>query len=193
MAKKNRRQKNQKTFPYVSVIAGLVFIGIAILMLTTGNSKGSADSGRQYGAVPVAVDLPAPELALENINGEADSLAGHQGQVILVNNWAIWCPPCKAEMPTLEAYFEKHADEGFTIIAVEAGEPLEAVAQFAEEYSLKFHVWLDPHGDSTRAIGNGNLPNSYVIDRTGRVRYAWTGEISRETLEKFVTPLLSEQ
>jgi cytochrome c biogenesis protein CcmG, thiol:disulfide interchange protein DsbE len=192
MAKKNRRSKDQKSFPYGPVIAGVIFIGIAILMLTSGNSKDRADSQGQYGAVPMAVDLPAPELALENINGETDSLAGHLGQVVLVNNWATWCPPCKAEMPTLEAYYEDHADERFVVIAVEAGEAKEDVAQFARDHNLKFHVWLDPHGDSTKVIGNGNLPNSYVIDRTGKVRYAWTGEVSRETLEKYVTPLLSE-
>ena len=95
-------------------------------------------------------------------------------------------------MPNLAAYYNEHSPEGFTIIAIEAGEPLESVAQFASDYNLKFSVWLDPDGASLKAFGNGNLPNSYVIDRSGTVRYAWTGEISRDMLEKYVTPLLAE-
>lgn len=192
MAKKYQRRRKQKSNPIIPLVAGLSFIGIAILMLTSGNAKGNAASERQYGTVPMEVNFPAPALALESINGKTESLADYQGQIILVNNWATWCPPCKAEMPTLEAYYENHADEGFVIIAVEAGEPKDVVSQFATDYGLQFQVWLDPEGASTRAIGNGNLPNSFVIDRTGTVRYAWTGEINQEMLEKYVTPLLSE-
>ena len=95
-------------------------------------------------------------------------------------------------MPTLAAYYNKHASEGFTIIAIEAGDPIEGVAQFAQSYSLKFPVWLDPDGAALRAFGNSTLPNSYVIDRSGTVRFAWTGEISKSMLEKYVSPLLNE-
>jgi peroxiredoxin len=140
----------------------------------------------------VEVNFTAPVLSLQNINGQTESLADYRGSVVLVNNWATWCPPCKAEMPTLAAYHDDHAADGFTIIAIEAGDPAESVSQFANEYDLHFPVWLDPDGASLDAFGNGSLPNSYVIDRSGTVRYAWTGEISREMLEKFVTPLLAE-
>lgn len=95
-------------------------------------------------------------------------------------------------MPTLSAYYNEHTSEGFTIIAIDAGDPAEGVVTFVESYSLKFPVWLDPDGTALRAFGNGTLPNSYVIDRNGTVRYAWTGEISKAMLEKYVTPLLSE-
>lgn len=111
---------------------------------------------------------------------------------MLVNNWATWCPPCKAEMPTLEKYYEAHASEGFEIIAIEAGDGKDQVAQFADDLNLKFAVWLDPDGASLNAFRNGNLPNSYVIDRQGMVRYAWTGEINLAMLEKYVTPLIAE-
>jgi cytochrome c biogenesis protein CcmG/thiol:disulfide interchange protein DsbE len=90
------------------------------------------------------------------------------------------------------AYYNEHKTEGFTIIAVEAGDPVDAVAPFVQSYNLEFPVWLDPNGASLRAFGNGSLPNSYVIDRSGTVRYAWTGEINKAMLEKYVTPLLTE-
>jgi peroxiredoxin len=192
MAKSNRkyRRKQQRSFPWVPIGLGLFLIVMAVLILATPQSGGTAAS--QSSVVPIKVNFTAPELSLQNINGQTESLADYRGQVVLVNNWATWCPPCKAEMPTLAAYYNEHSPEGFTIVAIEAGEPLESVAQFANDYNLKFSVWLDPDGASLDAFGNGNLPNSYVIDRSGTVRYAWTGEISRAMLEKYVTPLLAE-
>jgi peroxiredoxin len=142
--------------------------------------------------IPMAVNYPAPQLALENVNGKTESLADFGGQVLLLNNWATWCPPCKAEMPTLKKFHDTHSAEGFTIIAVEAGDGKEEVLQFANSLGLTFPIWLDPDGAALNAFKNGNLPNSYVIDRSGTVRYAWTGEISLAMLEKYVTPLIAE-
>jgi peroxiredoxin len=138
------------------------------------------------------VNYRAPELSLSTIDGQTESLLDYRNQVVLVNNWATWCPPCKAEMPTLDAYYKEHKSEGFTVIAIEAGDSANVVSPFAESYGLEFPVWLDPKGASIRAFGNGTLPNSYVIDSAGTIRYAWTGEISKAMLEKYVTPLIGE-
>lgn len=191
MAKKNIRRKRGKQTPYLPVLAGLFFIGIAIVILAFGDAKDTPAGQETFSSL--SVSYPAPELSLEHLDGRMESLADYRGEVILVNNWATWCPPCKAEMPVLEAYYEDHADQGFTIIAVEAGDPKDTVAQFVDAYGLQFEIWLDPRGASVRAFGNGSLPNSYVIDRSGTVRYAWTGEVNRQMLEKYVTPLLIEQ
>ena len=172
------------------MVLGVVLIGIAILSLASQNGEGQAAD--LSSVVPLKVNFAAPALSLQNINGETESLADYRDHVVLVNNWATWCPPCKAEMPTLAAYYNEHTSDGFMIIAIEAGDPVQAVTQFAESHGLKFAVWLDPDGASLKAFGNGNLPNSYVIDRSGTVRYAWTGEISQAMLEKYVTPLLAE-
>ncbi len=192
MTKSNNkyRHKRQRSFPWVPVGIGLLLIGLAIVLLASPKSDSRAAS--QSSVVPLEVSFAAPGLSLQNINGKIESLSDFRGNVVLVNNWATWCPPCKAEMPTLAAYYNEHSSQGFTIVAIEAGEPLESVTQFATDYNLKFPVWLDPDGVSLKAFGNGNLPNSYVIDRSGTVRYAWTGEISRDMLEKYVTPLLAE-
>jgi len=189
-SKKKYRRKQQKQFPIIPVVIGGLLVVFAIL--ATATPKKDNSSTGQNSVVPQKVDYTAPELSLQNLNGEAESLADYQGQVVLVNNWATWCPPCKAEMPTLVAYHNDHMIDGFSVIAVEAGEPMDVVSQFASSYQMSFPVWLDPNGEALRAFGNGTLPNSYVIDRTGTVRYAWTGEISREMLEKYVTPLITE-
>ncbi len=193
MTARNHRRKSQQQNPIVFMAVGLFFIGIAILLLALPNQHSDADSGtEQYSSVPASVSFSAPELSLENINGKTESLADYRPNVVLVNNWATWCPPCKAEMPVLERYYEDHSKEGFMIIAAEAGDAKEPVSQFAQEYHLEFQVWLDPTTASLKAVGNGNLPNSYVIDRSGTVRYAWTGQVNRAVLEKYVTPLLTE-
>jgi peroxiredoxin len=170
--------------------AGLLLIGIAFVIVLSARSQGDAKSFSSL--EPVAVNFAAPELSLENLTGSTETLTDYRGSVVLVNNWATWCPPCKAEMPTLAAYYNGHRSEGFTIIAIEAGDPVDVVSPFVQSYNLKFPVWLDPNGASLRAFGNGTLPSSYVIDRSGTVRYAWTGEINREMLEKYLTPLLKE-
>ncbi|HAV75868.1 MAG TPA: alkyl hydroperoxide reductase [Anaerolineae bacterium] len=143
--------------------------------------------------VPAKVNYPAPELILTDINDNTHSLADYQGHVALVNLWATWCPPCEKEMPALQAYYKKHNDEGFVVIAINDGETAPKVIQFVKEYNLTFPVWLDPTYIATeQAFKTLNLPSSFVIDRSGFVRLQWVGEINRRMLEKFVTPIIKE-
>jgi cytochrome c biogenesis protein CcmG/thiol:disulfide interchange protein DsbE len=190
MTKKKVRRRSQKPTPILPMAAGLLLIGFAFVIVLSAKSQSDAKSSSSL--EPVAVNFAAPELSLENLAGRTEALEDYRGSVVLVNNWATWCPPCKAEMPTLAAYYNEHRSEGFTIIAIEAGDPVDVVSPFVQSYNLKFPVWLDPNGASLRAFGNGTLPSSYVIDRSGTVRYAWTGEINREMLEKYLAPLLKE-
>jgi peroxiredoxin len=190
MSRKKYRRKSHKPYPIIPMTAGLLLIGFAFVFMAAPRSGSNEDA--LSSVVPVPVNFAAPQLSLENINGQTESLADYRDQVVLVNNWATWCPPCKAEMPTLAAYYNEHKAKGFTIIAIEAGDSLEVVSPFVQSYQLEFPVWLDPNGSSLRAFGNGTLPNSYVIDRSGTVRYAWTGEINKAMLEKYVSPLLVE-
>jgi len=172
---------------------GLILAGIAvglILIPKVASSQEQKDS--QNSVVPVKVNFSAPELALKDVTGQPSALKDYQGKIILVNNWATWCPPCKAEMPALEEFYTRHKDQGFVLVAVEAGEPVEEVAQFVKDYGLTFPVWLDPQNKSIRVFKNYNLPNSYVIDRDGVVRFTWTGGISLDNLEKYITPLLED-
>jgi len=189
-SKKKYRRKQKKQFPALPMVIGGLLIAFAILAMTTPKMESNAASVNSV--VPMAVNYAAPELSLQNINGEIESLADYRDKIVLVNNWATWCPPCKAEMPTLVAYHNEHTANGFSVIAIEAGEPVDLVTQFVQSFGMSFPVWLDPNSESLQAFGNGSLPNSYVIDRNGTVRYAWTGEISMAMLEKYVTPLIKE-
>ncbi|OGO41331.1 MAG: hypothetical protein A2W36_04615 [Chloroflexi bacterium RBG_16_58_14] len=177
-------------------IAGMVLIGAGLLVLgvvaLVALPRPDILASDELSAIPVEVDYPAPELNLNDLQGNPVSLADHLGQVVLVNNWATWCPPCKAEMPALQAYYRDYREQGFTIIAIDAGETKEDVDAFVISYNLTFPVWLDPTQVATVVFRNPGLPSSYVIDREGGVRLAWTGAISHKMLEKYVTPLVEE-
>ena len=189
MTKKNHRRKNN--FKFVLGV-GLILVGLTAFLLLLGPKNTEASQPISRSVVPMEVNYPAPELSLQNVNGDTKSLVGYRDKVVLVNNWATWCPPCKAEIPTLEAYYKAHSMDGFVIIGIEAGEPQDDVLEFVQGSKITYPIWIDPESAAMNAFHNSSLPSSYVIDRNGTVRLAWVGEISREMLEKHVTPLLTE-
>lgn len=175
----------------------LLVIGIG-LVLAAGASlfflpKAQAETELAgVSAVPVPASFPAPQVQLTDLNNTPVSLADYRGQVVLYNAWATWCPPCKEEMPTLQAYYDAHKSEGFVVIAIEDGEPVQEVADFVKEYGLTFPVWPDEKWVATTAFKTENLPTSFLIDRDGQVKLTWTGAISMNMLEKYVTPIIRQ-
>lgn len=171
----------------------MLFLGIGLVLVSAAALFLLPQAQAGVGAVelvPAQVNFEAPDVQITDLAGNPVSFSDYRGQVILYNAWATWCPPCKEEMPTLQAYYDDYKDEGFVIIAVEDGEPVDEVAAFVEEYGLTFPVWPDPTWQATIAFNINNLPTSYVIDRDGRARLTWTGAITRAALEKYVTPLI---
>ncbi len=183
---------NRRSTAFITFIAGGIFLLGAGLIPLLVNAQQKALAGVTPILPPVTTNYPAPQLALTDVQGNAASIEDYRGRVILVNNWATWCPPCKIEMPELQAYYTAHAAEGFVVIAIESGEPADQVAAFVQEYGMTFPVWLDPQGAALEIFQNWNLPSSYIIDKQGIVRYSWTGGINQPTLEQYVTPLLEE-
>ena len=182
------------TLALAIVGAGLVLIGVAaFFMVYVPQKTGNSLDNQLISAVPVAVNFAAPELKLTDMDGVSASLTDYRGQVVLVNLWATWCPPCKKEMPTLQAFYTAHQADGFTIIAINDGDPTMDVTKFVQDYRLTFPVWLDPKYTATEvAFKNMSLPSSYVIDRDGVIRLQWVGEITNDMLEKYVTPMITE-
>lgn len=191
---RKRFTSRSKVLILASVGGALILLGaLAWVLLSRGGAPSSKGNlGNDSRAFPVEVNFPAPELSLTDLQDNPVSLADFRGRVVLVNNWATWCPPCKAEMPTLQAYYEDRKDQGFEIVAIEAGEPVAEVADFAEQYGLTFKVWPDLKQKALAAFRSFSLPNTYVIDEDGQVRLAWFGPINRKMLEKYVTPLLKD-
>ena len=166
--------------------------GVAIMLLISGAAKANPASSQYKSAVPAVVLYDAPEVAVQDLLGNPVSLSALRGKWVLVNHWATWCPPCKAEMPVLQDYHDDYKNQNFLIVAIDAGETSEQVAGFVKANQLTFPVWVDPDEKALRAFRETYLPSSYVIDPTGQVRLYWTGSVSREMLDKWLTPLLEE-
>jgi peroxiredoxin len=175
------------------ILAGmglLVLIGVTLALRS--NQEAPPEVNDALILRPIEVNQPAPALTLYDLDGKETSLTDFLGEVILVNNWATWCPPCREEMPEFKAFYEAHKDEGFQVIAIEAGESEAEVRSFAEMQGLDFIILLDPENQSLITFQYSSLPSSWVIDRNGNLRLAWLGAINGPTLEKYLTPLLKE-
>jgi thiol-disulfide isomerase/thioredoxin len=170
---------------------GLIVLGVVAFVLMAP-PEAEALKPPVNSPIPAEVNFTAPQLLLEDLEGNTVSLEGLRGKFVLVNNWATWCPPCREEMPTLEAYYRKHRDQNFSLVGIEAGEPADQVTEFIEEYGLSFPVWLDAEGQALRGFFNNALPSSYLVDPGGTVVLGWTGAISPAALEQYVTPYLEE-
>jgi cytochrome c biogenesis protein CcmG/thiol:disulfide interchange protein DsbE len=185
---------NFRLIAYITLGVGLIFVGVASFALILAVQKNNeAESPTDFSAIPARVEVDAPALTLTDIQGVQHSLSDYRGQIVLVNLWATWCPPCQAEMPNLQAFYNKHQSEGLAVIAIEDGDPSADVIAFVKKYDLNFPVWLDPTYQATdHAFKIMNLPSSYVIDRSGVIRWQWLGAISEQNLEKYIAPLIKE-
>jgi cytochrome c biogenesis protein CcmG/thiol:disulfide interchange protein DsbE len=172
-------------------IIGLFLVGTVLIYYISDAQQKALDVSEII-LPPADVSYAAPHLSLAGLDGKSVSLEDYRGKVVLLNNWATWCPPCKDEMPELEDYYSAHIGENFVIVAVESGEPASTVADYVRNMELSFPIWLDPKGLALEAFKNWDLPSSYVIDGDGIVKMSWTGPVNRVTLEKYVTPLLEK-
>jgi cytochrome c biogenesis protein CcmG, thiol:disulfide interchange protein DsbE len=181
----------QRTLALVVIGMGLIAVGVAAMMLLTLRQS-QAEGIFTSSVVPGEADYPAPDLTLEDLEGKAHSLSDYLGQVVLVNMWASWCPPCVAELPTLNKFHDNYAANGFVVIGINDGEEVQVVKDYVAETELIFPIWTDPTYRSESAFNTMNLPSSFLIDRNGQVRLQWVGAISREMLEKYVLPIIKE-
>jgi len=189
---KNRNPSQKyKIFAMALIGSGLLIMGIAALILLP-NPGASASPTKVELNPPARVSYPAPDIQLNDIKGNPVSLADYRGQVVLVNNWATWCPPCREETPILNRYFRDHEHQDFILVAIDAGDPVEMVSDFIGRYGMDFPVWLDPSSSALNSFRNNYLPSSYLIDRQGQVIMVWNGAVTRVSLEQNITPLLKE-
>lgn len=176
-ARSTRRAARQTAWTNPRVIlalgAALILAAIALLYATREPSE------------------PSPfDFTLPGMDGEV-SLADYRGQYVLVNFWATWCPPCRDEMPDLQAYYNSYRDRGFTLLAINEAEDPATVRQFVEGFGFTFPIALDLDGAVMKQYGTESLPTSYLIGPDGKLAKTWVpGRLNRATLERDITPLL---
>ncbi len=142
------------------------------------------------GAEPPDVGKPAADFRLPALDGKLASLSELRGQVVLVNFWATWCAPCRAEMPEIVRAYERYKSRGFTVLAVNVEEDAPEAAEFAQQYRLPFPVLLDKEGRLSRAWRLRGLPSSVFIDRSGTVAVVHLGPLTAEMIDQRLNSLL---
>ena len=120
---------------------------------------------------------PAPALSLPKLDGGTTRLADLRGRVVLVNFWAVWCPPCRKEMPSMSRLATKLGKKPFTILGVNVGESPEEIRAFLKQVPVNFPILLDGEGANLKAWNVFAFPTSYVVDKKGNLRLGLFGSI----------------
>jgi cytochrome c biogenesis protein CcmG, thiol:disulfide interchange protein DsbE len=149
-------------------------------------------------AVPEGADVaaltakPAPPFTLETLDGRTVSLSDYEGQVVMLNIWATWCPPCVRETPRLVRVYEEFKDQGFVILGINTTyqDKREAVATFVRDQKISYPMLLDTDGAVGTVYGGRLMPTSYLIDRDGKIVVTKVGEVDEAQLREQVTALL---
>lgn len=133
----------------------------------------------------------APQFAVKDINGRMVRLSDYHGKVVLINFWATWCPPCRAEMPDLVKLQREHGEEGLQIIGITyPPEKKSRVQRFARKLKVNYPIILGTRGLKDRFSSDETLPLTVVINRDGKVSEIISGILLREEFEEKIKPLL---
>jgi len=134
-------------------------------------------------AIPVP-GHPAPDFTLETLDGQTLQLSDLQGQAVVLNFWASWCPPCRAEMPELEQAYVENGDSGLVVLGVNQGEQQAVANDFIQRFALTFPIVLDQELVASRHYKVNSLPTTFFIDRNGIIRDQVTGQVNTALLNE---------
>lgn len=133
-------------------------------------------------ATAAAEPDPAPAFTLTSMEGETVSLSQFEGEWLILNFWATWCPPCVSEMP----YLQSLADRGFNIVGVNVGETAEQVEPFNAEYGIEFPILMNPDINMVLDYQARQLPRTVVIDPEGNIVLRISGPIDGERFDPWL-------
>jgi cytochrome c biogenesis protein CcmG, thiol:disulfide interchange protein DsbE len=171
---------------------GLVLAALLVALLGYGvlrsNRATSLDAALASGRRPPP---PRVDLPLLGKPGRA-TLADWRGQVVVLNFWASWCPPCREEAPLLAGWQHRLARAGGTVLGVDTLDVVSDARAFMRDHDLTYPSLRDRGGDTAREFGVVAYPESLVLDRKGRVAAIMRGPVDDSFMRKHVQPLLKE-
>jgi thiol-disulfide isomerase/thioredoxin len=171
------------------LIATLIMSGVSWILISRPPDNHTMSVSPRAGFI-------APAIVLPQLDGELVSLDAFKGQMVIVNFWASWCGPCRAEMPTLERLYQIEQTRGLTVLAVNSTfqDDQTNVAQMRRDLGLSFPILLDYEGTVGHRYGVRMLPTTFIIDRQGVIRQVlFGGPLSEASLRNAVEPLLREE
>lgn len=176
---------------WMSLVAAVFLLGVTWIWFSA--EPGSAGTGDR---IPSPREgFLAPDFTLEGQSGRSWTLSDLRGNVVMVNLWASWCPPCRAEMPALQQVFEHYQDQGVEILAINTtyqDREVDARA-FIDEMNLSFPILFDRTGDVSRQYQLRAMPSTFFIDQEGVIqKVILGGPISEATFQTAVEELMRD-
>lgn len=130
------------------------------------------------------VGRPAPDFSLRDIDGNTVRLRHLRGQVVFLNFWATWCPPCREEMPEIEIIHQRYKDAGVVVIGVDLDETVAEVREYTEAGGFTWTFVIDTTGEVARDYRVDVIPTSFFIDGEGTIRSIAIGAMSEQQIEE---------
>ena len=163
----------------IAVLAVLALLGLLVYgLVIKGGSR-------------LTVGDQAPSTALPRLEGDGDeSLADYRGRWVLVNFWASWCEPCKQEAPALEEFQRQHGGSKFTVLGVDTRDLSGDGREFVRQYGLGYPQLRDGDGGAGHDFGTTGVPESFLVDPAGKVRWLLPGPVDEQYLREQVEPFL---
>ncbi len=162
----------------------------ATVLALSADVSSAADPFADLDLIRPARPTAAPDFTVPRLDSGSVALKDLRGQLVFLNFWATWCPPCKEEMPSMERLYRRHKEQGFTIVAISIDNGgTERVASFVKKLGLSFPISLDPKVEVANRYTVRALPSSFLIDRAGKtVAVAlgprdWNGKAAHEIVE----------
>jgi cytochrome c biogenesis protein CcmG, thiol:disulfide interchange protein DsbE len=132
-----------------------------------------------------------PDIILDTLDGGQFKLSDQIGQPVVVNFWATWCLPCRAEMPAFEEVYRNHRDQGLVVVGVDVAESPDVVAKFVSEAGATFPIALDVSGEVTELYRIQGMPTTFFVGRDGKIKDTVIGgPLTKAAIESKVNDLL---
>jgi cytochrome c biogenesis protein CcmG, thiol:disulfide interchange protein DsbE len=173
-------------------IAVLCVVLALVALLAYGLAQNEPDRGVEE-ALGRGERETAPALELPKLDGSGTgSLADYRGEVVVLNFWASWCRPCRAESPLLERWHERMKESGGTVLGVDVLDVTRDAQDFIDEFELSYPMLRDKDGDALESFGVVAYPETFVIDREGRIAAVRRGPVDNAFMRTEVAPLLEK-
>jgi len=180
----------RSALPVIVVVAAAALVGLLVYGLAARGADLTLDDAVARGKRPAAPDLVLPRLGEPGTR----SLADLRGQVVILNFWASWCGPCRTEAPLLQRFQDSARDRRATVLGVTVRDAERDSVAFERELGISFPSVRDVDGALGKLYGSTTgVPESFVIDRRGRVAAVRRGPVTQAWLDRTLPPLLAER